>query len=738
MKFEKGIKMLIVSSYPPRECGLATFSNDIVNAVNNVFGNTLPIEVCALENENHHFQYGDEVKYILHAASLDDYRLVAEKINERKDIGLVCIQHEFGLFGGEYGDYILAFILALNKPIITVFHTVLPNPDEKRKKVVHAIADLSDRIIVLTKNSQAILANDYDVNMMKTIVIPHGNHSVLWEQKEKLKNKYNFSNRIVMSTFGLISQNKGIETVLHALPEIVAKYPEVLYLVIGKTHPEIIRREGEKYRDTLINTVKELRLENNVIFINEYVELKQLLEYLTLSDIYLFSSKDPNQAVSGTFAYAMSCGCAVISTPIPHAVESLVNGNGILLNGFDNSEEFKNAILRLIENKEERIAIGQNAFALASATTWENIAIQYRLLFDQLTNKEEDLKFNLPPINLNHIEKLTTDFGMLQFSKFSEPDPESGYTLDDNARALIDMVMYHKAFPNENTLKLANTYLSFVEGIQLDNGSFNNYKDFDNQLTEQNGEVNLEDSNGRALWSLGTVIAHKQTLPADMVLRAEKCWNKAINRIDDIKSPRAIAYSLKGLYHYHSVYQDEKIKRNIEKLADELLRHYHINSDEKWCWYEDYMTYANNVLPEAIMYSYLATGSTKYKKIATITFDFLLSHYFMKGQLKVISNRGWFKKQNERVFYGEQPMEVSTTIIALDLFYEVTKNKKYKDQLKLAFFWFLGNNHLKRIMYNPGNGASYDGLEDTHVNINQGAESTLCFFKARLIMEKYT
>lgn len=737
MKFEKGIKMLIVSSYSPRECGLATFSNDIVNAVNNVFGNTLPIEVCALENENHHFQYGDEVKYILHAASLDDYRLVAEKINERKDIGLVCIQHEFGLFGGEYGDYILAFILALNKPIITVFHTVLPNPDEKRKKVVHAITDLSDRIIVLTKNSQTILANDYDINMMKTIVIPHGNHSVLWEQKEKLKNKYNFSDRIVMSTFGLISQNKGIETVLHALPEIVAKYPEVLYLVIGKTHPEIIRREGEKYRDILINTVKELRLENNVIFINEYVELKQLLEYLTLSDIYLFSSKDPNQAVSGTFAYALSCGCAVISTPIPHAVESLVNGNGILLNGFDNSEEFKNAILRLIENKEERIAIGQNAFALASATTWENIAIQYRLLFDQLTNKEEDLKFNLPPINLNHIEKLTTDFGMLQFSKFSEPDPESGYTLDDNARALIDMVMYHKAFPNENTLKLANTYLGFVEGIQLDNGSFNNYKDFDNQLTEQNLEVNLEDSNGRALWSLGTVIAHKQTLPADMVLRAEKCWDKAINRIDAIKSPRAIAYSLKGLYHYHSVYEDEKIKKNIEKLADELLRHYHINSDEKWCWYEDYMTYANNVLPEAILYSYLATGSTKYKKIATITFDFLLSHYFMKGQLKVISNRGWFKKQNERVFYGEQPMEVSTTIIALDLFYEVTKNKKYKDQLKLAFFWFLGNNHLKRIMYNPGNGASYDGLEDTHVNINQGAESTLCFFKARLIMEKY-
>jgi glycosyltransferase involved in cell wall biosynthesis len=389
MKFEKGIKMLIVSSYPPRECGIATFSNDIVNAVKIVFGNTLPIEVCALQNNEHHFQYGDEVKYILSATSLDDYRLVAEKINERSDIGLICIQHEFGLFGGEYGDYILSFILALNKPIVTVFHTVLPNPDEKRKKVVHAITDLSDQIIVLTKKSQEILIDFYDCPISKTIVIPHGTHSILWEQKKKLKTKYGFNNRIVLSTFGLISQNKNIETVLNALPEIVDKYPDVIYLVIGKTHPEVIKREGEKYRETLINIVKELHLENNVVFINEYLELKQLLEYLTLSEIYLFSSKDPNQAVSGTFAYAMSCGCTVISTPIPHAVEVLVNGNGILLKNFDKPEEFKQAIQHLIENKEERIAMAKNAFLLAQATTWENIAIQYRLLFDQLTNRFE-------------------------------------------------------------------------------------------------------------------------------------------------------------------------------------------------------------------------------------------------------------------------------------------------------------------------------------------------------------
>jgi glycosyltransferase involved in cell wall biosynthesis len=737
MKFEKGIKMLIVSSYPPRECGLATFSNDVANSVKKVFGNTLPIEICALQNVKHQFKYGNEVKYVISSSSIDDYRLVAEKINERTDIGLVCIQHEFGLHGGEYGNYILAFLLALNKPIVTVFHTVLPEPNKKLKKVVQSIVDLSNRIVVLTNKSKTILTQDYGCQDSKINIIPHGTHTVLWEQKEILKNKYLYSNKIVMSTFGLISENKSIETVLYALPEIVQKHPEVIYMVIGKTHPEIIKKEGEKYRNSLLKIVDELHLENNVVFVNEYLELKQLLEYLTLSEIYLFSSKDPNQAVSGTFAYALSCGCAVISTPIPHAIEAFENGNGILLKSFDQPEEFKDAILNLIENKEKREAIGRNAFSLSRSTIWENVAIKYGLLFGELTNREEDLKFNFPPTKLDHIKELTTDFGMLQFSVFSEPDPNSGYTLDDNARALINMITHYKIYQNEDTISLADIYLSFIEGIQRNDGFFDNYKDFKEQLTNQNLEVNLEDANGRALWSLGYVISHKDLLDQDLVLRAEICWEKAFDKIYEINSPRAIAYALKGLFHYYQVHPKDKVRTLIVQLADKLLDLYDINSEEYWCWYEDYMTYVNNVLPEAMMYSYLATEDPKYLKIATITFDFLLSHYFMKGQLKVVSNRGWFKKQNERFFYGEQPIEVSTTIITLDLFYEVTGNVKYKDQLEVAYNWFLGNNHLKQIMYNPENGASYDGLEDKIININQGAESTLCFFKSQLIMEKY-
>lgn len=738
MKFlERGVKMLIVSSYPPRECGLATFSDDIVNAVETVFGNTLPVEICAIQNDKYQFQYSDKVTYTLSTAFLENYRQLAEKINKRNDIGMVCIQHEFGLFGGKYGDYILAFLLALNKPVVTIFHTVLPEPDEERKKIVEAIADLSDKIIVLTKKSQAILTTQYGCQKSKINVIPHGTHIVLWEQKEKLKNKYHYSDKIVLTTFGLISENKSIETVLYALPEIVNKHPEVIYLVLGKTHPEIIKREGERYRNMLTNIVKELHLENNVVFVNEYLELERLLEYLTLSDIYLFTSKDPNQAVSGTFAYAMSCGCAVISTPIPHVVETL-NGAGILLNGFSNSKEFQKAIVRLIENKEERIAMGKNAFSLTHASTWENIAIEYGHLFGDLTNRSEDLRFNLPAIKLDHIKNLTTDFGMLQFSNFSQPDPTSGYTLDDNVRALIDMVMYYKLSHDDNALELAYIYLGFIEGMQRDSGFFDNYMSYERRLTKQNSEVNLEDANGRALWSLGHVIAHRKVLPLDLILRAEKLWDKALTGIYDVHSPRAIAYIIKGLYQYYSVHPLESIKAKAWKLADKLLHHYNINSEENWCWYEDYMTYANNVLPEAMMYSYLITENEKFKEISEVTLDFLLSHYFMKGQIKVISNNGWFKKENERIFYGEQPIEVATTIVALDLFYEVTGNIKYKNQLELAFSWFLGNNHLKQIMYNTVNGASYDGLEDKQININQGAESTLCFFKTQLIMEKYS
>jgi glycosyltransferase involved in cell wall biosynthesis len=738
MKFlNKGMKMLIVSSYPPRKCGIATFTNDMVDAIQNMFGSTLPIEICALQNIEEEFSYGPEVTYTLSTHVLENYRLIAEKINNRDDIGLVCVQHEFGLYGGTSGNYLLAFLLALNKPVITIFHTILANPDKRQLKLVQSIDTLSDSLVVLTNKSKELLVKYYKCSEHKVKVIPHGTHVVLWEDKVFLKHKYAYNNNVILSTFGLLSKNKNIEIALYALKDVVIKHPNVIYLIIGKTHPEVVKHEGETYRKYLLEIVQELNLQNNVLFINKYLELKSLLEYLTVSDIYLFTSKDLDQAVSGTLVYALSCGCAVISNPIPHAIETLKDGNGLLIEKFGDENEFKQKIISLIEDENRRINMSKKAFANIRSTTWENIAIQYGLLFGKLTEQIENLRFNLPPVKLNHIKKLTTQYGILQFSNFSEPDPGSGYTLDDNARALINMVMHYNLYRKKNVLNYANIYMKFIEIMQRKSGWFDNYLNYELQLTKQNSEVNLEDANGRVIWSLGYVLSHHKILPASFIIRAEKCWNKVIERIDDITSPRAIAYTIKGLYHYFSFLPEEFVKKKVIDLANKLLHHYHINSEDEWHWYENYMTYANNILPEAMMYSYLITKNKDYKRISEITFDFLLSKYFMKGQIKVISNRGWFKKKNERKFYGEQPIEVVTTIIALDLFYEVTRKTKYKNQLALAFSWFLGNNHLNQIMYNPKNGASYDGLEDTHININQGAESTLCFFKAQMIMEKY-
>lgn len=730
-------KMLLVSSYPPRECGIATFSQDLARSIDSVFGCTLPIEVCALQNDRKKIVYNKEVAYELYTQDIHEYQRVADQVNERNDIGMILIQHEFGLYAGDYGDHILSFMLAANKPIATVFHTVLPDPDQKREKVVNAIVSLSEKIIVLTNRSKAILVEHYQCTADQVEVIPHGTHIVLWKDKAALKKQYGYENNRVLSSFGLLGENKSIETVLYALPDVVKRFPEVVFLVLGKTHPEIIKDRGEEYRNKLIAITKELGIEKHVQFVNEYLPLNKLLDYLNFSDLYLFTSKDPHQAVSGTLAYAQAAGCPVISTPIPHAKEIIDDGTGILLDEFQNSEKFKEAILHLLENEQKRIDLSRNAFSKTRATCWENSDIAYANIFGEMTNKAEDLGFQLPRVNLDHIREMTTDFGMIQFSDFGMPDTGSGYTLDDNARALIAMVTHYSACQDRNVLALVHTYLNFIEFVQQEDGKFQNYVDIEKNITPQNSEVNLEDSNGRALWSLGYTLSLSNELPEALAQQAEKCWQKAINNVENITSPRAMGFALKGLYYYHSVKQDAETVRLAEVLAGRLMDHYHLTSDPDWHWYEDYMTYSNSILPEALMYAHLITGNEHYKEIAVVTFDFLLANYFMKGKIKVISNKGWFHKRNERTFFGEQPIEIAYTVMALELFYEVTEKKKYRDQLGIAFSWFLGNNHLGQIIYNPVNGGCYDGLEKSHVNINQGAESTICYFIARSVMEKH-
>ncbi len=736
-----GSEILFVTSFPPRECGIAAYSQDLIKAINNKFKYSFNLQICALESgdEHKHNIYPKEVKYILNTNSDNSFIQLANKINEEASIQIVVVQHEFGFFAKKEQNFI-KFLNIINKPIIGVFHTVLPNPDVLLKENVQSITNGMQGIIVMTNSSENILVNDYGVVKEKITVIPHGTHLVPHANKEELKHKYHLSGKKVLSTFGLLSSGKSIETSLDALPEVVKKNPDVLFLIMGKTHPSIVNLDGEQYREMLEHKIEALHLQKHVRFINKFLPLPELLEYLQLTDIYLFTSKDPNQAVSGTFSYALSCGCPIISTPIPHAREVLGDNTGTIID-FGNSEQLAKAINTLLENEEERKNISSNCLHRMAYTAWENSAVAHVQLFRKISPMKVSLKYTIPEMNIDHVKRMTTDFGIIQFSKINQPDIESGYTLDDNARALIAMCQHYELTRDELDLKYIDIYFRFINFCLQKDGSFLNYVDKNRKFTDQNNEINLEDANGRAIWALGYLLSMSDALPEEynyIQIEAEIMMQKAWVNIPVIHSTRAMAFIIKGLYYRNTKVNSFKNVFLIKELANRLVQMYRHEADDEWKWYESYLTYANSILPEALLCAWLTVGDPTYKKIAKSSFDFLLSKIFVENQMNVITNKGWMHKGKEiETTKGEQPIDVAYAIIALSKFYDVFKDEKYKHILKTSFQWFLGNNHLNQIIYNPCTGGCYDGLEEKNVNLNQGAESTLSYLMARLCIEKF-
>jgi glycosyltransferase involved in cell wall biosynthesis len=731
-------EILFITSYPPRECGIATYSQDLIKTFNNKFNNSFTIRICPLESKNENHNYTDEIKYILNTDHPNAFIKLAGGINANADIRMVMLQHEFGFFDKNEGD-LLKFLGLLDKPVIIAFHTVLPHPDEPLKIKVQQIAAASESIVVMTNTSLKVLTNDYNIPVEKIIVIPHGTHLVPHSDKKFLKKKYKLSGKKVLSTFGLLSSGKSIETTLEALPAIVKKYPDVVFLIIGKTHPSVIKQEGEKYRKMLESKVTTLKMEQYVQFINYFLPLPDLLEYLQLTDIYLFTSKDPNQAVSGTFSYAISCGCPVISTPIPHTREVLRNDAGIIID-FENPQQLSEAVINLLGDEQRRKNISSNGLHRIASTAWENAAIAHALLFAETTGNKISLQYNLPAINLDHIKNLTTDFGMVQFSKINKPDINSGYTLDDNARALIAMCQHFELTIDETVIKYIYIYFEFIKHCFQPEGYFLNYVNDQKIYTEQNDSTNLADANGRAIWALGYLLSMSALLPKELTADAESIMQSALSNVNNMHSTRAMAFTIKGLYYYNTKNKSVQNRSLIKELANRLVQMYRHESDNEWKWFESYLTYANSILPEAMLCAWSATGELTYREIARSSFDFLLSKTFNKERIKVISNKSWLHKgvENERVATGgEQPIDVAYTVIALSKFYDVFMDESYLVKMKTAFDWFLGNNQLNQIIYNPCTGGCYDGLEENYVNLNQGAESTLSYLMARLTVEKY-
>lgn len=741
------LKIVYLSSFPPRECGIATFTTDLTNSLNNLLETVIDSRIAAMNtNTISRYHYPREVLFELDPHLEQDFVSTAEKINETEDIKLVSIQHEFGLFGGQYGSHILYFLEVLKKPSVVTFHSVLPSPNPELHQVVCSIAQKSSALVTMTHRSKEILIKDYGIEEAKISVILHGIHSVPYNSSAKFKSLLGFSQKkTILLTFGLLSRGKGIEYVIESLPEVVKTHPDLLYIVLGVTHPNVLIKEGESYRNSLIDRVRELKLTSHVRFYNEYAPIEKLLQFLRASDIYISTSLDPNQAVSGTLSYALGSGRPVISTPFAQATEIITPLSGLLVN-FKDPASYTTALLSLLKDSHHREQLGKNAYFRTRQMTWDNVALEYSKLFSKLSKDIDQVSQHkkLPLVNLKHLFRLTDDFGIIQFAQLSSPDISSGYTVDDNARALIAACSYYdglgKTFRTltptkrkNELLKRIEIYLHFIGFVLGEDGHFLNYVKPDKTLNhELNGKENLEDANGRTFWALAAAAA-TDSLPENLKQIALSLLKKKMATSQNVESPRASAFYVKGLCLLSKIRKD--FKDLLILHCDRLLSLYRGVATDEWPWFETYLTYSNAVFPEALLLGCRETENKEYLEIGLKSLDFLIQQTFLKGVYAPIGQDGWHHKMGERRYFDQQPEDTSAMACTLATAYALTGKENYRRLMHEAFNWFLGDNSLKQVVYDRVTGGCYDGLGEGQINLNQGAESTTSYLLARLAIQ---
>lgn len=745
------LKIIYLSSFPPRECGIATFTQDLAGAMDNLLETVIDSRIAAMNTDavsRHH--YPREVIFELDPYSEPDYISAAERMNKMGDIKLVNIQHEFGLFGGKHGSYLLSFLDTLKKPSVVTFHSVLPSPNLELREVMRLMAEKTSGLVAMTNRSKEILIGDYGINEKKVVVILHGIHPAPYTPSAKAKSVLGFSKKTILLTFGLLSKGKGIEYVLEALPPVVKAYPDLMYIVLGVTHPNVLKEEGESYRNSLIQKVRELKLSSHVNFYNEYVTLDKLLQFLRAADIYISTSLDPNQTVSGTLSYALGSGRPVISTPFAQAMEIITPQSGLLVN-FKDPASYTESLLNLLKDPLRREQLGKNAYFRTRSMTWGNIALEYLKLFSKYSSDiaEAGKHKKIPRVNLSHLFRLTDDFGIIQFAQLSLPDLSSGYTVDDNARALIAACSCYdelgKVFKTNSAdkrkgelLKRIEIYLHFIGFVLGEDGLFYNYVKPDRTIDlELNQKENLEDANGRTLWALA-VTAATDSLSESIKQKALSLLKKRMEHSLIFESPRASAFYVKGLCLLlkNSKKIDGKDCKEISvRLCDRLVSLYREVATEEWQWFETYLTYSNAVLPEALLLGHGETGNNEYLETGMKTLDFLIGQTFLKGIYAPIGQDGWHHKTGERRYFDQQPEDVSAMACALRTAYTITGKETYRKLMYEAFNWFLGDNSLKQVVYDRATGGCYDGLGEGQINLNQGAESTTAYLLARLAIQ---
>lgn len=737
MKKAKPPCILYMSSYPPRECGIATFTQDLVNSIDKEFSPAIKSKILAInDNGTSLYNYPKKVSMQMHETEMEDYINRAYDINKSSDIKLVNLQHEYGLFGGEQGEFLIPFLEMLKKPIVTTMHTVLPEPGEKMQKIGSFIAKKSEKVIVMNETAKNILIEKYNVSKNKIAIIPHGVHNISFPSKSRTKKALNLNGRIIISTFGMISKDKGIEYAIQALPSIVKKYPNVLYLVLGATHPVVLKHEGEKYRNKLKKLVTDLGLEENVRFYNKYLSLKELIEFLKATDIYVYPMLSKEQASSGSLSYALSCACPVVATKSQYAKSIIKNNQGILVD-FKNSEQIEKAFHDMLSDRKMLKEMTKNAYFFSRHMTWSNVAINYFNTFNSFAKIVPTHKGKLPIINLGHIKNLTDDFGMIQFANHTKPDIHSGYCQDDNVRILLACAMLYEQKPTNEVLSLIKKYFNFIKFVQKSSGKFYNVLSYQRIFIDE-GES--EDAFGRTIWTLGYIIKSKK-IPNDIRTEAIKVFIKAKPHISKLKSYRAIAFAIIGLSHIAE--SDVRLgeKALINSLTQNHLKGYYqqikqSTETDQWNWFENCLTYSNFKMPESLFRAYKITKKQEYLDVAENTMDFLLKISFEKNYLEPVGQNGWYFRGGKRSYFDQQPEDASSAVEALCTAYEITKKEKYKDLAVKSFNWFLGNNHLMQMIYDEATGGCFDGLGEHSINFNQGAESTISYLLARLTVEK--
>jgi len=738
-------KVAFVGNYSPRQCGIATFTTDLLTSVaeENQNGECWAV---VMNDTPEGYPYPAPVRFEINDRALEDYNLAADFLNTNR-VDVVCLQHEYGIFGGENGSYILDLIGNLRMPLVTTLHTVLKNPNPGQLNVLKRIAHLSDRLVVMSERAIEMLVAIYGVPREKIVLIHHGIPDVPFVDPNYYKDQYGVEGRKVLLTFGLLSPGKGIETMIEALPLVVSKHPEVVYIILGATHPHIRRLQGESYRLSLQQRARDLGVDDHLIFHNRFVELKELCEYLGAADIYVTPYLNQEQIVSGTLAYALGNGKAVVSTPYWYAEEMLADRRGLLV-PFRDAEAMAKAINYLLDNEAERHAMRKRAYTFTREMVWKEVARRYLETFEEVIRERESRPRpifraktmdvsprEIPRANLNHIRRLTDDVGILQHAKYIVPDRYHGYCTDDNARALIAVLMAQEVAREEDVLiDLACTYLSFLHhAYNEETGRFRNFMGYDRRWLE---EVGSEDSHGRALWGLGEAVAMARSEGVRSL--AQELFEKALKVLPDFTSPRSLAYGIVGMTAYLKRFSgNSEVRRMREQLALRLFEQHRCNATEEWPWLEDIVAYANSRIPQALIVGghtlqhreMLETGLRSLSWLIEIQTD-------PRGHFVPIGNNGWYPRGGEKARFDQQPIEAVEMIEACCSAYEVTDDSRWLSHAQRCLEWFLGRNDLSFPLYDHQTGGCCDGLHASGPNLNQGAESTLSCLLAFLTYQR--